>query len=230
VVASIDGIKVKVTFEDIALDPSTGEVARVDTATMLFPVSALANDPDAAPAATEAPAAVEETPAPAAVEEPAAAMLGGSAGLGPAFTRGEIEPPAGEKAMGGAVIGVYTEEQQARLGVDEEGKKVEAAAAPAAEEPAVTTPQAAPEMAAEAPPPAEEPAAMLGGSAGLGPAFTRGEIEPPAGEKAVGSAVIGVYTEEQQARLGVDEEGKKVEAAEEAAAVAPSLDEEVDRI
>ena len=228
-VASIDGIKVKVTFEDIALDPSTGEVARVDTATMLFPVSALANDPDAAPAATEAPAAVEETPAPAAVEEPAAAMLGGSAGLGPAFTRGEIEPPAGEKAMGGAVIGVYTEEQQARLGVDEEGKKVEAA--PAAEEPAVTTPQAAPEMAAEAPPPAEEPAAMLGGSAGLGPAFTRGEIEPPAGEKAVGSAVIGVYTEEQQARLGVDEEGKKVEAAEEAAAaVAPSLDEEVDRI
>ena len=125
-VASIDGIKVKVTFEDIALDPSTGEVARVDTATMLFPVSALANDPDAAPAATEAPAAVEETP-PAAVEEPAAAMLGGSAGLGPAFTRGEIEPPAGEKAMGGAVIGVYTEEQQARLGVDEEGKKVEAA-------------------------------------------------------------------------------------------------------
>ena len=46
----------------------------------------------------------------------------------PAWTRGEIEPPAGEKDMGGSIAGVYTEEQQARLGVDEGGDKVEAVA------------------------------------------------------------------------------------------------------
>ena len=60
-VASIDGAKAKVRFEDKVLDPTTGAVSRVDTAIMLFPVSALANDPDAsapAPAAAEAP---EET-------------------------------------------------------------------------------------------------------------------------------------------------------------------------
>eukprot|EP00040_Diaphanoeca_grandis_P020126 m.106915 g.106915 ORF g.106915 m.106915 type:complete len:135 (-) comp27758_c0_seq1:131-535(-) len=43
----------------------------------------------------------------------------------PAWTRGEIEPPAGEKTEGGAVLGVYTEEQQARLGVNEWGEKVQ---------------------------------------------------------------------------------------------------------
>lgn len=65
------------------------------------------------------------------------------------------------------------------------------------------------EMPAPEPSAAEPP--VLGGTAGLGPAFTRGEIEPPAGEKTVGSATIGVYTAEQQARLGVDEEGKKLD-------------------
>ena len=48
-------------------------------------------------------------------------------GLGPAWTRGEKEAPAGEKDMGGWTAAVYTAEQQARLGVDEEGNKVEAA-------------------------------------------------------------------------------------------------------
>jgi hypothetical protein len=160
-------------------------------------------------------------------------VLGGTAGLGPAFTRGEIEPPAGEKTVGSATIGVYTAEQQSRLGVDEEGKKVEdAAPAP--------SPGVAPEAAAEPP--------MLGGTAGLGPAYTRGEIEPPAGEKTDGSATFGVYTAEQQSRLGVDEQGKKIAATEppvlgveeegkkveDAAAtgpsVAPTLDQDVDRI
>ncbi len=224
----------KVRFEDKVLDPSTGEVSRVDTATLLFPISALANDPDApAPAsAPEVPAPAAEAPAP----EPAApapapmlfddsqleaesaepAVLGGTAGLGPAFTRGEIEPPAGEKTVGGATIGVYTAEQQLRLGVDEEGKKVDDAAAAAA---AVVAPVAA----------AEPP--VLGGTAGLGPAFTRGEIEPPAGEKTVGGATIGVYTAEQQSRLGVDEEGKKVDdAAAIGPSEAPSLDQDIDRI
>jgi len=50
--------------------------------------------------------------------------------LGPAWTRGEIEAPAGEKQMGSMTAAVYTEEQQARFGVDEEGYKVEQARAP----------------------------------------------------------------------------------------------------
>ena len=44
----------------------------------------------------------------------------------------------------------------------------------------------------------------------MGPAWTRGEIEKPAGEKDMGSYKALVYTEEQQARLGIDEEGNKV--------------------
>jgi len=41
----------------------------------------------------------------------------------------------------------------------------------------------------------------------LGPAWTRGEIERPAGTKNMGSWTAAVYTPEQQARLGVDEQG-----------------------
>ena len=41
--------------------------------------------------------------------------------VGPAWTRGEIEKPAGEKDMGGWGAAVYTEEQQARLSVAEDG-------------------------------------------------------------------------------------------------------------
>ena len=36
-------------------------------------------------------------------------ICGGQAGLGPAWTRGEIEKPAGEKDMGTWKAGVYTE-------------------------------------------------------------------------------------------------------------------------
>ena len=43
---------------------------------------------------------------------------------GPAWTRGEVEAPQGEKDMGGWVAAVYTREQQRRLGVDEEGQSV----------------------------------------------------------------------------------------------------------
>eukprot|EP00929_Paragymnodinium_shiwhaense_P106174 TRINITY_DN7136_c0_g2_i1.p1 TRINITY_DN7136_c0_g2~~TRINITY_DN7136_c0_g2_i1.p1 ORF type:complete len:202 (-),score=14.37 TRINITY_DN7136_c0_g2_i1:226-741(-) len=42
-------------------------------------------------------------------------------GVGPAWTRGKMEPPAGDKDMGGWIARVYTEEQQKRLGVDENG-------------------------------------------------------------------------------------------------------------
>ena len=49
--------------------------------------------------------------------------------VGPAWTRGEIEGPAGERDMGGWTAGFYTPEQQARLGVDEQGGPAAAAAA-----------------------------------------------------------------------------------------------------
>eukprot|EP00445_Apocalathium_hangoei_P037753 CAMPEP_0203947588 /NCGR_PEP_ID=MMETSP0359-20131031/82504_1 /ASSEMBLY_ACC=CAM_ASM_000338 /TAXON_ID=268821 /ORGANISM="Scrippsiella Hangoei, Strain SHTV-5" /LENGTH=56 /DNA_ID=CAMNT_0050879021 /DNA_START=1 /DNA_END=168 /DNA_ORIENTATION=+ len=50
--------------------------------------------------------------------------------VGPAYTRGHIEPNAGTKNMGTFTIGVYTAEQQARLGVDESGNKKVAQVAP----------------------------------------------------------------------------------------------------
>lgn len=42
----------------------------------------------------------------------------------------------------------------------------------------------------------------------IGPPHTRGEMEPPKGEKNMGSWTAGVYTDEQQQRLGVDESGQ----------------------
>merc|ERR1711865_875714 len=45
--------------------------------------------------------------------------------LGPAWTYDtEVEAPAAEKDMGGWTMGVYTEEQQTRLNVNELGEKV----------------------------------------------------------------------------------------------------------
>jgi len=43
--------------------------------------------------------------------------------VGPAWTRGEIEKPEGERDIGGSTELYYTAEQQARLGVDEQGNK-----------------------------------------------------------------------------------------------------------
>ena len=51
--------------------------------------------------------------------------FGGTAGLGPGWTRGEIEAPQGEKNMGTFTAAVYTAEQMARLGVNEQGQKVD---------------------------------------------------------------------------------------------------------
>ena len=59
-------------------------------------------------------------------------MVGGPAGLGPAWTRGEIERPAGTKSMGSWTAAVYTPEQQLRLGVDEQGQQRSAATASSA--------------------------------------------------------------------------------------------------
>jgi hypothetical protein len=52
-------------------------------------------------------------------------MCGGPGSLGPAWTRGEMERPEGEKNMGTWTAAVYTEEQQRRLGVNEMGEPLE---------------------------------------------------------------------------------------------------------
>eukprot|EP00435_Cladocopium_sp_Y103_P018206 s3833_g4.t1 len=126
---------------------------------------------------------------------PAASRIGL---VGPAWTRGEMERPAGTKDMGTYKTLVYTPEQQERLGVDENGNQV----AKTAEVP----------VAAKASSPAPMPAAPAGpGRIGLvGPAWTRGEMERPAGTKDMGTYTTLAYTPEQQERLGVDEDGKPV--------------------
>ena len=105
-------------------------------------------------------------------------ITGGQAGLAPGWLRGDMEAPAGTKDMGTWTAAVYTAEQQARLGVDEAGNKIE-----------------------------HQPARMVGGQGGLPPAWLRGDMEAPAGEKNMGTWTAAVYTEEQQARLGVDNLG-----------------------
>jgi len=99
--------------------------------------------------------------------------------LGPAWTRGKIEKPAGHKDMGSWTAAVYTPEQQKRLGVDEFGK------------------------------PVKTPKVKSSSSKAIGPAWTRGEIEKPKGTKNMGTWTAAIYTPEQQKRLGVDEHGKK---------------------
>lgn len=110
--------------------------------------------------------------------------------IGPPWTRGEIEAPQGERDMGSWTAAVYTEEQQCRLGVDETGQKVSNAAGAGAE------------PAGGGPPP---------GMVGLaGPPWTYGAMEKPAGERDMGGWTAAYYTEEQQARLGVDEHGLSI--------------------
>ena len=92
-----------------------------------------ATEPPAAEAVTEAELAAtdalgENGAAGGGADVGAAASAEHSAGfgaIGPAWTRGEIEKPAGERNMGSWVMAVYTEEQQARLSVDAEGQAVE---------------------------------------------------------------------------------------------------------
>ncbi|CAL1134261.1 unnamed protein product, partial [Cladocopium goreaui] len=131
---------------------------------------------------------------------PAASRIGL---VGPAWTRGEMERPAGTQDMGTYKTLVYTPEQQERLGVDANGN------------PAAKTAEEVP-VAAKASSPAPMPAAPAGrpgnpGRIGLaGPAWTRGEMERPAGTKDMGGWKALVYTPEQQERLGVDQDGKPV--------------------
>ena len=64
----------------------------------------------------------------ASFQSSSGARLGGKGGLGPAWTRGEQEPPADTKDMGGWVAAVYSPEQQSRLRVDETGSPLPAPA------------------------------------------------------------------------------------------------------
>ena len=69
------------------------------------------------------------TPASAAsFQSSIGASLGGKGGLGPAWARGEQEPLADTKDMGGWVAAVYSTEQQSRLRVDETGSPLPASA------------------------------------------------------------------------------------------------------
>lgn len=154
--------------------------------------------------------------------------------LGPAWTRGEIEKPKGVMDMGSWKAAVYTPEQQKRLGVDAKGKKLPKklsssakALGPAWTRGEIEKPQGHKDMGSwisavytpeqqkrlgvdEHGKPVKTP---KGNIKGLGPAWTRGEIERPKGTKDMGTWMAAVYTKEQQKRLGVDEHGKKVSAA-----------------
>jgi len=135
-------------------------------------------------------------------------LVGGNAATGPSWTQGDMEPPQGEKDMGGWTAAVYTEEQQTRLGVTETGEKVTEVEVEASE-------------------------MVVGRQGGLGPAWTHGEMEAPEGEKDMGGWTAAVYTEEQQTRLGVTEMGEKVtevevEAAESSDETGARTSEEVE--
>ena len=64
-------------------------------------------------------------------------MTGGPGSLGPAWTRGEMERPAGQRNMGTWTAAVYTAEQQRRLGVDEMGRPSAGTLSPRTENAAV---------------------------------------------------------------------------------------------
>jgi 5-hydroxyisourate hydrolase len=69
----------------------------------------------------------------------------------------------------------------------------------------------APPKAPESAGGASSSADTVGNTMVLPPAWLRGEMEEPAGERDMGSWIKAVFTEEQQARLSVDEMGQPVE-------------------
>jgi len=111
--------------------------------------------------------------------------------LGPAWTRGEIEAPEGEKDMGTWKKKVYTPEQQQRLEVDENGEPV---LTPSGDS---VSPGYTPERQHR------NSRAKRNSNQQQQQQQQLDESEPPAGVK-LGQPV---YTLEQQQRLGVNEEG-----------------------
>ncbi|KOO27617.1 hypothetical protein Ctob_011189, partial [Chrysochromulina tobinii] len=135
-------------LESSAYDDPLGSPAWVDTPYHFTTEKAL---PAAATPATPAASPVPPMASPA----PPEAAATGLGSLGPAWTRGELERPAGEKDMGGWKAAVYTEEQQARLGIDAEGKSVPKPAATPAPPEAGPAPTVAPETPEHAAMPAD---------------------------------------------------------------------------
>jgi len=113
--------------------------------------------------------------------------------IGPRWTWDHtFEKPAGTQDMGGWTRGVYTEEQQKRMGVNELGEPVEK----------------------------NEEKKLVGGLGGMGPRWTwDADFEKPQGEKDMGGWTASVYTDEQKKRLGVSEMGEPREKKEEKKAV-----------
>ena len=74
------------------------------------------------------PSPATDPPPSSSFQSSSGARLGGKGGVGPAWTRGEQEPPADTKDMGGWVAAVYSPEQQSRLRVDETGSPLPAPA------------------------------------------------------------------------------------------------------
>ncbi len=139
---------------------------------------------------------------PAKATTPSPAKAGAVGVIGPSWTRGEIEAPAGVQDMGGWQASVYTPEQQSRLNVDSQGNKIAIPAAAATKAPVS--------------------AAKAGAVGVIGPSWTRGEIEAPAGVQDMGGWQASVYTPEQQSRLNVDSQGNKIAIPAAAASKAPA--------
>lgn len=147
----------------------------------------------------------------------------------PAWVRNGTEPPAGVKNMGTWEMAFYTEEQQARLGVDPDGNPV----VPKAPDTSDKAPKTSPDEASDA----EQPKLCCGpricGGKDLRPDWMKHGTEPPVGRKDMGTWVMAVFSEEQQSRLGVDELGQpRAEsgggadaAAEKATVTAPPPDD-----
>jgi hypothetical protein len=134
-----------------------------------------------------------------------------------------MEAPAGTRDMGTYSRGVYTPEQQARLSVDEDGKKVtnKVQALPPAhltgsmEAPAGTRDMGTYSRGVYTP---EQQARLSVDENGtkveklmqaLPPAHLTGSMEAPAGTRDVGTFTRAVYSMEQQFRLSIDENGQK---------------------
>jgi hypothetical protein len=122
--------------------------------------------------------------------------------IGPKWTRGLIEPPAGEKDMGGWIAAVYTKEQQIRLRVNERGESFDDEMSLAYND--YEDDDDGDDVGRN------ENRRNLMRTGLIGPKWTRGLIEPPAGEKDMGGWIAAVYTKEQQIRLRVNERGEDV--------------------
>merc|ERR1712166_1134370 len=134
----IPSIDVQATMRAAATDPRVSPLTPPQTPTPKSPIhqqfleelreekaaAAAAADPSLPPSPELSTTGLTNT---SAVRQPAPteAQLE-EATLGPAWTYDkELEPPAAENDMGGWTMGVYTQEQQTRLNVNELGEQVE---------------------------------------------------------------------------------------------------------